>query len=233
VRLLSRRIIIRLLDDVKKKVQKNLRARSNRSTSCALCDDNTIDTHIDLDCHTINEVPSACVGMMVRRVVTRLRRACAHYIHARCNTCAVTIAMRFETPRPRTSQRLENRMDIGFSDHAYVSRACRAQRQARGAAASGPTGTSSFRHPCAEKINRSFAHRADATTRCARIDPAFALVRRKSDASAQRFVSATRVCVHASASIDTNSNRIRHARQASTHARIRLRLASLACRLDR
>jgi hypothetical protein len=61
VRLLSRRIIIRLFDDVKKKVQKNLRARSNRSNSRARSDDDTIDTHSDDDSRKPIEVPSrAC-----------------------------------------------------------------------------------------------------------------------------------------------------------------------------
>jgi hypothetical protein len=47
-----------LFDDVKKKVQKNLRARTNRSTPRRHLDANTIDTHVDLDFRLANEVPS-------------------------------------------------------------------------------------------------------------------------------------------------------------------------------
>ena len=58
VRLLSRRIIIRLFDDVKKKVQKNLRARTNRSNSREHSDHDTIDTLSHHDARTPDEVPS-------------------------------------------------------------------------------------------------------------------------------------------------------------------------------
>lgn len=72
VRLLSRRIIIRLFDDVKKKVQKNLRAITNRSTRRARLDDDTIDTHVDLDFHTRSRVPSSGLRTMSRCAADRV-----------------------------------------------------------------------------------------------------------------------------------------------------------------
>ena len=78
VRLLSRRIIIRLLDDVKKKVQKNLRARANRSTRGAHHDDDTIDTHVDLDFHSRFEVPLRGLRAVIRCVANRLDDVRSH-----------------------------------------------------------------------------------------------------------------------------------------------------------
>ncbi len=72
VRLLSRRIIIRLFDDVKKKVQKNLRARVNRSNPRAHCDDNDVDAHADLNFHTRFEVLSRGLCAVSRRVAERV-----------------------------------------------------------------------------------------------------------------------------------------------------------------
>jgi len=74
VRLLSRRIIIRLFDDVKKKVQKNLRARTSRSTWLAHRDDDIIDTLVDLDFHTLPEVPSQRLHVR-NRCIRAARRA--------------------------------------------------------------------------------------------------------------------------------------------------------------
>lgn len=73
LRLLSRRIIIRLFDDVKKKVQKNLRARASRSTSLTHRDDSIIDTLVHLDFHTPSEVPprGRCASIRWRRALRR------------------------------------------------------------------------------------------------------------------------------------------------------------------
>jgi len=71
-RLLSRRIIIRLFDDVKKKVQKNLRARANRSNPRTHCDDNPIDSHADLNFHHRFEVPTRGRCAVIRCVAERV-----------------------------------------------------------------------------------------------------------------------------------------------------------------
>lgn len=77
LRLLSRRIIIRLFDDVKKKVQKNLRARASRSTSLTHRDDSIIDTLVHLDFHTPSEVPPRGRRASIRWC-RALRRAPSH-----------------------------------------------------------------------------------------------------------------------------------------------------------
>ena len=116
MRLLSRRIIIRLFDDVKKKVQKNLRARTNRSTSRAHVDRDTIDTHTDLDFHTIVEVPLRGVCAMSRHLLARINDMRSR---SRC-TAASNIPTAREQDRfarfIASSDRLESRMSIGFHE---------------------------------------------------------------------------------------------------------------------
>lgn len=114
VRLLSRRIIIRLFDDVKKKVQKNLRARSNRSTSRARFDDDTIDTFSDDDSHASIEVPKRVSFDRDRRRRTLSRAVRAHVAHAPSDDRSGTASHPLATTIRIPARCLESRMNSGF-----------------------------------------------------------------------------------------------------------------------
>jgi hypothetical protein len=103
-----------LFDDVKKKVQKNLRAIANRSTRSAHRDDDTIDTHVDLDFRTRFRVPSAGLRTVLRCVADRVDEVRSHTLEDVERTGYGCLAIPRDVRLRIHLRQLEIRMNIGF-----------------------------------------------------------------------------------------------------------------------